>query len=45
MSSNFDKIIEKVNSGKLTRKELENLRKNAINKGGADDVVTACDSM
>ena len=45
MSANFDKIIEKVNSGKLTRKELENLRKNATNKGGADTVVTACDEM
>ena len=45
MSVSFDKIIEKVNSGKLTRKELENLRKNAINKGGADTVVSACDTM
>lgn len=45
MSANFEKIIEKVNSGKLTRKELENLRKNAIAKGGAEVVVSACDTM
>ena len=45
MSANFDKIIEKVNSGKLSRKELENLRNNAINKGGADAVVAACDTI
>ncbi|WP_156152863.1 hypothetical protein [Aeromonas sp. L_1B5_3] len=45
MNANFDKIIEKINSGKLTRKELENLRKNAIAKGGANVVVSACESM
>ena len=45
MSANFDKIIEKVKSGKLTRKELENLRKNAIARGGAEVVVSACDTM
>jgi hypothetical protein len=45
MNSNYEKIIEKVNSGNLSRKELDNLLKNATTKGGAEDVVLACEKM
>lgn len=45
MSVDIKKLVAKVHSGKFSRKELENLRKNAISKGGAEDVVTACDQM
>ena len=45
MSANYDKIIEKVNSGIYSRKELENLLKNGLSKGGAEDVISACESM
>jgi hypothetical protein len=45
MTSKYEKIIEKVESGKLSKKELETLLKNATAKGGADDVIAACESM
>ena len=45
MSANIEKLVEKVNSGNLSRKELENLLKNAIAKGGAELVVIACEQM
>ena len=45
MSSKYAKIIEKIESGKLSRKELETLLKNATVKGGAEDVIAACKAM
>lgn len=45
MSSKYAKIIEKVESGKLSRKELETLLKNATTKGDGEDVVAACEAM
>ena len=45
MSVDIKKLVEKIHSGKYKRKELENLRKNAISKGSVEDVVIACDKM
>ena len=45
MSSKYAKIISKIESGKLSRKELEILLKNARAKGGGEDVISACELM
>jgi len=45
MSVDIPKLIEKINSGGFSRQQLETLRKNAIAKGGAPEVVSACESM
>jgi hypothetical protein len=45
MNEKFLKIIEKIKSGRYSRKELETLRKNALNIGNAEIVVSACDDM
>jgi len=45
MSVDIPKLIEKVNSGEYTRQQLETLRKNAIAKGGAPEVVAACEAI
>lgn len=45
MNEKFLKVIEKINSGRYSRKELETLRKNALEIGNAEIVVSACDEM
>ncbi len=47
MGVDIPKLIEKINSEKFTRQQLENLRKNVIAKGGtgAKKVVSACESQ
>jgi hypothetical protein len=43
MPVDIQKLIEKVTSGKCTRKQIENLRENAINKDGADELIEVCE--
>jgi hypothetical protein len=45
MNSKIENALSKVNSGKLNQQQLENMKKNAIRIGGADEVVSACDEM
>jgi len=45
MDTRIDRALIRVKSGKLTRNELENLRKNALRIGGAEQVVEACDQI
>ena len=44
MPIDIDELISSVRSGKYSRKELDNLRKNAITRGGKDELVRAIDS-
>ena len=45
MGVDIPKLIGKINSGDYSRHQLETLRKNAIAKGGAPEVVSACEAM
>ena len=45
MNSRIENALERVKSGKLSRQQLESLRKNALRIGDAEDVVEACDQM
>ncbi len=45
MNSRIENALSSINSGKLNQQQLENMRKNAIRIGGAEEVVSACDEM
>jgi len=45
MDSRIENALGRIKSGKLSRQQLESLRKNALRIGDAEDVVEACDQM
>ena len=44
MAVDITKLVEKILDGKFSRKELDNLRKNAESRN-VGEVITACDEM